>query len=64
MVVWKVENYRKSVTCYRPERVLDVMTDDFDRPMEDAIEAESWCELACVGEVYQDDGITITVEEE
>ena len=64
MIVWEIEDYRKSVTCYRPERVLDVMIDDFGRTMEDAIEAESWCELACVGEVYQDYGITITVREE
>lgn len=64
MIVWKVENYRKAVTCYKPERVFDVIIDDFDRPIEDALSAEGWCELAYVGEVYQDNGITITVEEE
>lgn len=64
MIVWRVENHRKSVTCYRSERVYDVLVDDFDRTEEDAIEAESWSELASVGEVYQGDGFTVYVEEE
>lgn len=64
MIVWRVESYRKSVTCYRSERVYDVLVDDFDRTEEDAIEAESWSELASVGEVYQGDGFTVYVEEE
>lgn len=64
MIVWRVENYRKSVTCYRSERVYDVLVDDFGRTEEDAIEAESWSELASVDEVYQGDGFKVYVEEE
>lgn len=64
MIVWRVENHRKNVTCYRSKRVYDVLVDDFDRTEEDAIEAEGWSELASVGEVYQGDGFTVCVEEE
>lgn len=31
---------------------------------EKGIEAESWCELASIGEVYEDEDFTITVVEE
>ncbi len=31
---------------------------------EKGIEAESWCELAAVGEVYEDDDFTVTVIDE
>lgn len=31
---------------------------------EKGIEAESWCELASIGEVYEDDDFTITVVDE
>lgn len=64
MIVWNIENYRKSRTCYRAERVYDELVDNFGVSEEDAIEAESWSELACIGEVYQGEGFTITVEEE
>ncbi len=64
MTVWNIENYSKSRSCYRAERVYDVLLDDFNVPEEDAIEAEDWSELACVGEVYKGDGFTITVYEE
>lgn len=64
MIVWNAENRYKSKTCYRSERVYDALVDDFEVSEEDAIEAESWAELAYVGEVYQGENFTITVEEE
>lgn len=63
MIVWKVENYRKSITCYSAERVYDALVDDFNTTEEDAIEAEGWSELASIGEVYQGDGFEVYVEE-
>lgn len=66
MVVWNIENYRGdvTVTCYRAERVYDVLTERFDVEAQDALEAEGWSELATVGEVYQGEGFRIYVEEE
>lgn len=64
MVVWIIENYSKSRTCYRAERVYDELIDNFGVSEEEAIEAEGWSELACIGEVYQGEGFTVTVEEE
>lgn len=67
MIVWVIENAYKRRECYKAERVYDELVDNFGiNGVDDfeAIEAESWCELAVVGEVYYGEGFTITVEEE
>ncbi len=64
MIVWKIENYRKSRKCYKPERVYDELTENFDVSEREAIAAESWSELACIGETFYGDGFTVTVCEE
>ena len=37
---------------------------DITNSWEKGIEAEAWCELASIGEVYEDDDFTITVVDE
>jgi len=64
MIVWNIESYLGNRTCYSTGAVFDTLTDKYDIPTEDAIDAESWCELAYVGEVYQGEDFRITVEEE
>jgi len=44
-----------------PEAVFDWLNSQVGT--EEAIEASSWCELACVGEEYESDNFYITVEE-
>ena len=63
MIIWKIKSYTKDFICYRPYDVYDAMIYEFRRTVEEAIEAESWCEIACIGEVYEGEDITITVEE-
>lgn len=63
MIVWNIENYRLEKQCYKPETVYDILIDYFDTSEEEAIEAESWAELACVGETYYGDNFIIIVDE-
>lgn len=64
MTVFTIENYRRKRECYSPARIVDELIELFDVDMPDAIDAESWAELAYYGEVYQGDGFTITKSEE
>ncbi len=63
MIIWKIKSNTKDLTCYKPYDVFDAMIYEFSKTAEEAIEAESWCEIACIGEVYDGEDITITVEE-
>lgn len=65
MIVWKVMNRWEDIVYdrYELDSVYDVLIDRFHVTEEEAIEASSWCELACVGEVYQGEMFKIRVEE-
>ncbi len=64
VLVWTIENYRLEKRCYTAERVYDTLIDYFDTTEEEAIDAESWSELACIGESYYGENFKITIDEE
>ncbi len=66
MIVYKIEN-RSGDKCfdrYNPGSVRDVLFFKLNACIEEAINAENWCEIAHVGSVYQGENFRITVEEE
>jgi hypothetical protein len=52
----------KSCCFYDSRSVYDRLIDDFEHDV--AVEAESWTELACVGEWYETDEFEIEMMEE
>jgi hypothetical protein len=43
--------------------IAECLTDNHHVPVEEAINAGSWCELACVGEVYEGKTFRIEVDD-
>ncbi len=63
MVVSEVKSGIFRYSCKKPYEVYD-LTDSMSAPDPlIAIEASSWCELACIGEVYEHNNFTIEVLE-
>lgn len=64
MRVYKIENYQKEKTVYKPESVYDCLVENFGIDEDDASEAFEWCEESYDGDVYKGDGFTVKIEEE
>jgi len=61
MTIWKIENHDVSAKCRKLSQIYDVLISVFNVDELEAIEADSWSELACIGETYYGEGFTITV---
>lgn len=64
MVVFEIKSGNFRYTCRKPYEVYELIDCLLlcHEPLI-AIEASSWCELACVGEVYEYNNFTIEVLE-
>lgn len=64
MVVFEVKSGIRYYTCRKPYEVYEII--DWllhGQDPQTAIDASSWCELACIGEVYEHDKFTVEIVE-
>lgn len=63
--MFTISDGKKEITVQRvyPD-IVETLVDDFGVSMEDAMNAEGWCDCnGCIWDVYEGDGFTITVDE-
>lgn len=66
MIIFKVHNEAENSisTFYKtPEGIAEHLVDSKLADWDDAIDAESWCELAYYEDVYEGEGFHITMED-
>lgn len=63
MVTFRIATNRRDFICNEHGDVYNFLYYTLNVDAGQAIDAASWCELACIGEVYQGDDFIIIVEE-
>lgn len=63
MIIYVVYFGSEVKILYEPSAVFDYLIQS-DIPVEEALNAEGWCELAAIGEYYDGDDFSIEIETE